>query len=246
MRSLIFAACLIALSSGAFAAPSTTTEAVVVRPSEAEALAFVQLYSPSDLRRQAELAVLQQNFVPGLRKNPDSAAMLDAFPALGPELTKAMVSQIDIYMKEYDERFYPRATALVRKSLSKDDVRELTAFYSSASGRKMLTVAAENVDASEVVERATKNEKIDEGVALRQTLKSGMMAVAQLEDEDRVKFFELVQSPAGQHLRAMLPELRSIQLEVMNSPGPEFQASTNKAIAAALKRVVGAGLGKAK
>jgi hypothetical protein len=241
MRILILAAALAVISSPAVSAPATTTatEAAIIKPSEAEALAFVQAYSPSELRRQAELSILEHNFVPGMRKNPDFAALLDAYPKLGPELTEAMASQIDLYMKEYNERFHPRATALVRGSLSEDDVRELTAFYNSALGRKMLTMAAENIDASEIIERATKNEKIDEGVAQRQTIRSGITAISHLSDDERAKFFQLVQSPAGQHLKAMLPELRSIQTELMNNPGPAFQASTKKAIAAAFKRVTG-------
>jgi hypothetical protein len=246
MRSLIFAAALAAISSPAVSAPGTATETAVAQPSEAEALAFMQAYSPSDLRRKAELSLLERNFVPGLTKNSDTAALLDAYPALGRELTKAMASQIDIYMKEYNDRFYPRATTLVRESLSKDDVRDLTVFYNSASGRKMLTIAAENIDASEIIERATKNEKIDEDVAQRQTIRSGITAIAQLSDDERAEFFKLVQSPAGQHLKAMLPQLRSIQTELMNNPGPEFQASATKAIAAAFKRVTGLDPSQAK
>jgi hypothetical protein len=246
MRSLILAAVLAAISSPAVSAASTAIEAAVVKPSEAEALAFMQVYSPADLRRMAELSILEQNFVPGMRKNPDTAALLDTFPNLGAEQSNALASQIVIYMKEYNDRFYPRATTLVRESLSKDDVRELTSFYNSASGRKMLRMAAENIDASEIIERATKNEKIDEGVAQRQTIRSGITAIAQLSDDERAEFFQLAQSPAGQHLKAMLPQLRSIQTELMNNPGPAFRASAAKAMAGAFKRVTGLDPSQAK
>ena len=65
------------------------------------------------------------------------------------------------------------------------------------------------------------------------------MAFAQLSDGERAKVLQMAQSPAGQHLRAMLPELREIQTELMNNPGPRFQASSKKALAAAFQRVTG-------
>jgi hypothetical protein len=247
MRSLILAAALVAISSPTIAAPAaTTSEAAVVRPSEAEALAFMRAYSPPDLRRQAELDILQKNFVPGLRKNPDSAALLDAFPALGPALTKAMSDQIDIYMAEYAERFYPRAADLVRSSLTKDEVRELTAFYSSASGRKMLAMAAQNIDASEVVDRAAKREKIDPGVMERQAFRTGIMAYAKLSEGERAQLLAMANSPAGQHLKSVMPGIRAIQTELMNNPGPRFRAASKTALAAAFKRVTGLDVGKAQ
>jgi hypothetical protein len=193
-----------------------------------------------------ELSILERDFIPGMRKVPETAAMLDSFPNLGPELTKAMASQIDIYMAEFDARFHPRATAIVRKHLSKDDVRELTAFFSAPSGRKFLAIAAQNIDGTEVVERATKNEAVDEGVMQRQAFRSGIMTYAKLSDDERKMVRDMVASPAGQRLQAMAPAFHALQTELMNNPGPRFEAATEKALGEVFERVTGLEASSAK
>lgn len=237
-----FLAAAIAASSAAvtgqpLADPSASTP--VAKPTEAEAKAFVYAYAPPHLRRKAELTVLEKSFVPGLRTSPEMAAMLDAFPALGPELTKALAGQIDIYMAEYGERFYPRATAIILESLSKDDVRTLTAFYASALGQKMLELASENVDGTEIIESVVKDEPVDDAATERQTLRTGILAYGKLNEAERATFREVMQTPAGQHLHAAMPKLVALQTELLNAPSPKFDAASEVALEDAFKRVTG-------
>ena len=209
------------------------------RPSAAEAAAFVKAYAPSDLRREAELAMLRKDFIPGLRRQPEMADLLDAFPALGPAMVGAMESQIDIYIEEFEDRFVPRATKLVRQSMTRADTLTLTRFYGSPLGRKMVRLMAMNLDGSEVVDRAFKMEAIDEGVAKRQMLRSAFATVGQLSDEERDQIIALARSPEGTRLRPVLPAFRAIQIELMNNPGPRFAAGSDAAMRAAFKRVTG-------
>ena len=231
----------------AIAAPPTTPRATAVlpsaatleRPSEAEALAFVQAYSPSHLRRAAELALLEKSFVAGLRRDPSAVDLLEAFPALGGALTAAMASQIDVYMIEYDERFFPRASAVVQQSMSRSDVATLTAFYVSPLGRKILETAAQKLDGSEVIDRALAGKEIDAGVAKRQALRAGLASVGALSSEERVEVLALASSPAGRSFRTIMPQLTALQVELTNNPGPRFSAGSKHAMGAAFKRVTG-------
>ena len=219
--------------------PATPALAPAAQPSEAEALAFVHAYSPTEIRRKSELVILQKNFVPGLRTSAEMNAMLDAFPELGPELTKAIASQIDIYIAEYDDRFYPRAAEIVRSSLSRNDVRALTAFYASALGQKVLELASENVDGSEVMERAAKDEPVDSGVATRQAMRAGILTYGKLSVSEREEVRKLSTTPAGRNFLAVQPQLTALASELMNNPGPRFKASSEAALAEAFKRVTG-------
>ncbi len=243
MKMLLAVAALAAVASPAAAsAPAGAASAAAtpsVAPSQEEALAFARAYSPSNLRRAAELAVLESNFIPGLRRIPETAALLDAFPDLGPALQKAMADQIDVYMSEYDERFYPRAAAIVRESLSSEDVRALTAFYTSTFGQKMLALASQNVDATEVVELAAQAKPVDQQVAARQAVRTGLMTYAKLDEAERSKFLEFMASPAGRKLKAIAPMLAALQIELMNTPGPRFKAASEKAMAEAFKKTTG-------
>ncbi len=224
------------------AAPAIVTrapEATAARPTEAEAMEFVRAFSPSDLRRKAELAILEKNFLPGLRASAETAAMLDAFPQLGPELKNALVAQLDLYIEEYDARFFPRAAAIVRESLSQDDVKSLTSFYKSPLGQKMLILATDHVDAAELVERVAKEQPIDEGVTTRQAFRAGIRTLGQLNEAERAEILELNGTPAGRHFDAVMPKLSALQTELMNDPGPRFTASSEKAMNEAFKRVTG-------
>lgn len=245
MKSMLPAILIAAISSpaiGAQAAPPpvvTPAVAATVKPSEAEALALVRAYSPSELRRKAELLVLEKNFLPGLRKSGDMAQVLDAFPQLGPELQKAMAGQIDIYVAEFDERYFPRAAAVIRDSLSREDVLVLTGFYTSASGQKMLAMATENIDGAEIMEKAAKDEPIDSGVTTRQAMRTGLLTYSKLSAAEQAEISAMGASPAGKNFRAIMPKMVALQTELMNEPGPRFKASSEKAMGEAFKRVTG-------
>lgn len=215
-------------------------------PSEAEALAFVHAYSPSDLRRAAELNMLRKDFVPALRKDPGLAAMLSGFPALGPAVVAAMESQIDLYMSEYDARFVPKAREIARHHIPRADLLALTAFYRSPLGRKILRTAADTIDGAEVAEKGLKQEKVDEGVANRQLLKSGWAVLGRLTPDERTQFLAFVNSPAGQTFESVRPRFTALQMELMNSPSPKFVAASEKAMMEAITRVTGIDPRKAK
>ena len=243
MRALLLAALVaVCLPSAIGAQPSALapgSATSATKPSEAEALAFVRAYSPSHLRRRAELSILEKNFLPGLQKSAGMAPVLDAYPQLGPELLKAMAGQLDLYVAEYEERFFPRAAAIVRDNLSSEEIRVLTAFYASPTGQKMLAVATEKVDGTEIMERAAKDEAIDAGVTTRQAMRAGMLTYGKLSEAERAEINAVVASPAGKRFSALMPKMVALQTELMNDPGPRFKASSEKALADAFKRVTG-------
>lgn len=239
-----FIACLL-LAAAAPAQPGSSQPSQpaqgseVARPSEAEALAFVKAFSPSDLRRGTEIRILQESFVPALRKDPASAMMLEAYPELGPALTAALTAHIDLYVEEYDARFFPRAAEIVRRSLSRDVVRTLTAFYASPLGRRVLTAAAKNVDGDEVAESGIAGRDVDTGVTTRQILKAGVATFVGLSDEERRQVLAVAQSPAGRSYVRMMPEIVALQTELTNNPGPRFTAQSEKAMSDVFRRVTG-------
>ena len=260
MRSLTQILLLVAASGSAVAAPAPIAppplvrmalpappappaplplSAMEARASEAEALGFVKAFSPSDLRREAEVGLLQREFVLGLRREPSAAEMLDTFPTLGDALTAAMVSQIDVYIEEYDGRFFPRAVDIARQSLSRDDVLKLTAFYRSALGRKVLSSVAARLDGKEFIDRALAGKGVDAGVARRQTLRAGMATYSALAPDEKKQVLDVALSPAGRRFEAMMPQIVALQVELANQPGPKFEAGAKAAMGVAFKRVTG-------
>jgi hypothetical protein len=228
------------LVAPAAAAPATAAAAAQdAKPSEAEAQAFLAAFSPPELRRAAELDILEKDFIPGLRLKPDTAAMLEAFPDLGPELQKALASQIDVFIAEYYEQFYPRAVPIVQQSLSKADIQTLTTFYLSPAGRKLLQLASKNMDGKEVAARAADDKPIDAGVATRQALRAGVRTFSELTEAERARVVALMGSPAGRHFRTLIPRMTALQVELMNGPSPKFEAAASKAMGEAFKRVTG-------
>lgn len=218
------------------AKPLTASE---TRASEAEALGFVKAFSPSDLRREAEVGLLQRDFVIGLRRVPSAAEMLDAFPTLGDALTAAMASQIDVYIEEFDGRFFPRAADIARQSLSRDDILKLTAYYRSALGRRGLSSVATKLDGKEIIDRSLTGKDVDAGVVRRQTLRAGMATYSALTPDEQKQVLDVALSPAGRRFEAMMPQIVALQVELANQPGPKFEAGARAAMGVAFKRVTG-------
>lgn len=209
------------------------------RPSEAEALALVRAYAPSALRRESELRMLRESFVPALQANDDTAAMFKAFPALGPALVDVLAANVDIYMSEYDERFLPRAAAIFRNGLSRADTLELTRFYQSSVGQKALRSAVSHVDGAEVAKAGLEGRGIDAGITKRQVLAAGWGAIADLSPAERDVLMAQVSSPSGQHFLTLVPQLVALQTELANNPGPRFKASVQQGMAQTFQRITG-------
>jgi hypothetical protein len=163
--------------------------------------------------------------------------MLDAYPTLGQELTAAMESQVDIYIEEYDAQFFPRASAIVRQGLSREDVQKLTVFYESPLGQKMLRTIADNADGSEVAQLGLKGEQVDSGVINRQIFRSGLATAQALTTQERDQVVALSRSPAGQHFKTLRSQMVALQAELMNHPGERFQEASKKALAEVMQRV---------
>lgn len=209
------------------------------QPTEAEARKFLSVYLPRDVQRSSELATLRSTFVPTLEKDPGLKGMLVMYPDLGPALLKAMEGQIDLYVDEFNERFPPVAVPVLRSGLSQSELREITAFYASPLGQRVIRLSAANIDASEVAELGLKNEAVDFDVANRQALSAGLATLSALSAEDRQAVFAFTLSPVGRKFMPIRDRLMAIQAELISKPGPRFEAATEAAVIGAMQKVLG-------
>jgi hypothetical protein len=209
------------------------------QPTEAEARRFLSAYIPRDMQRSGELAALRTTLIPTLKKDPGLASMLVTWPDLGPAMLKAMEGQIDVYIDEFNERFPPLAVPVIRSGLSQSELRDVTAFYASPLGQRVIRTSAAKIDASEVAELGMKGEAVDINVANRQTIGAGLAMIAELSPEDRRGLFAFSASPAGRKFMTVRDQLMSIQAELISKPGPRFQAASERAILEAMQRVTG-------
>lgn len=247
MRLFALSLALAAVASSAAAVPLPTRSiAQAQRASDAEALTFVQAYSPSELRRAAEIRMLRENFVSTLHKDPNTKAMLEAFPALGPELVKALESQIDLYMRDYDVRFFPEASQIAQREFTRDEILALTAFYHSGLGRKTLTLSSGRVDGAEIAQKALEGKTVDQDTAQRQLVQAGWAVLGGLTPDERTEFIAFLNSPLGQKFTEVQPKIAAVALRMMNPPSPAFEAASEKAMSSAFKRVTGIDLPKQK
>lgn len=253
MRGLLTAALLtVAAPVPALAAPPAPVAraapgaALADRPSEAEAAAFARLYSPSALRREAELRNLHQTFIPTMRQDANMKVMLDAFPALGPAFVGVMEQNLDLYMRDYDARYLPRLAALFRTRLTRTELADLSAFYRSPLGIKIQNLAAGKVDASEITATGLTGANVDGAMMDRQLLQVGWAVFGGLDDTERRAFAAFIGTPPGRSLVAIMPEMKSIAAEIVNSPSPAFEAAIQSGMKAAMMRITGIDPDKAK
>lgn len=220
--------------------PAPKTTPVAEQASAAEALALAKAYSPSDVRRAGELAILRKDFVLGMRKDPTVAEMLNTFPELGPALTEAMASQIDVYIEEFDQRFFPRATSLFQTSLSRRDIATLTEFYRSPLGRRMLETAMKSVDGQEVMAQVIAGKDFDDALLKRQLFRAGVASLGELSAAELEGVIAMMKTPAFTNFRAIIPQTHALQLEIANQPGTRFESGSMRAMGEAFRKVTGA------
>lgn len=236
--ALFLGLALLAPAAATATATAVATQAAT-QPTEAEARKFLSVYVPRDVQRSAELATLRSTFVPTLQKDPALKDMLAMYPDLGPALSKAMEGQIDLYVDEFNERYPPLAVPVIRSGLSQSELREVTAFYASPLGQKVIRQTAANIDASEVAERGLKGEAVDVAVANRQALSAGIATISALSAEERKEVFAFTFSPTGRKFLGVRDKLMAIQAELISTPGPRFEAASEQAIFEAMQRVIG-------
>jgi hypothetical protein len=149
------------------------------------------------------------------------------------------VPHMSVYVEEFDARFFPEVAAIFRRSLSPEDVRLLTGFYTSPLGRKMVRTGAAKVDGSEMVAKALTEEGVQKSDIDRQALLAGFAIYGSLTEAERREFMTFAASPVGRRFLALRPQITEVGLKLLNEPGPKFKARTEAAMLDTITRVTG-------
>ena len=182
--------------------------------------------------------LLDESVGPALKKDPNIAQMETDYPGI----VEAMLAEARPLLRAYTTRVLPkyhgRMAALVASRMTSPEILDLTEFYRSPTGRKLVNAVNENIrldaslaeiisnpDAPTSLEAVTK----DHQAAAAKALKS-------VDSSDVNPLRELGRKPYFEKVRALGPAMRKLDQELMNEPDPEFDKVLEDAFKRALDR----------
>ena len=181
-----------------------------------------------------ELRQFDLNFSKTLLQNQEVAAAEARFPGLVEAMAKASRPLLQQQAGDRLDHLYPRIAAVIQTDLSPPEIAELSAFFGSTEGQSVLRKMSESVDASPVFESAAKDGKITEEAVKAQQWIAAMVAAGKYSAADRAALENLAKRPVFAKLQALQLKLRTIILDVMNSPDPAHDKQIDDVMSAAV------------
>ena len=234
---------IMAATSAASAGAQTDRAAQQTRLAEAspaavaspEAFALAKLMSPRDLRIETELREFDLNFRKALLQQPDVQKVEADYPGVVDAMAKEARPVIAEQAGRVADRTYPAVAKLLATEFTPNDIAELTAYYGSPAGQRLLRHVMESVDTSGQYAAAAQGKNVGtEEDASAQAFIASMKAMGQLSEADWQELKKLSQRPAFVKLHALQPRLSKLVQDSANAPDPDYDKRIEDVMGAAV------------
>ena len=242
MKRLSFVLSLASLivAAPALAAPAAQTgvaiEAATVKPVPDNAMRLSLLLNRTDKTLDDRMKGFETGIAAALKNNPKDAAvyaqnpgLLDAVMAAGrPVMREHLLKKIPASQRVFAE-FYA-------DKFSSAEIDQLIAFYSTPTGRKVISAMYAGVDLSKLSQNAGKTERPE--VSAKDVQSIAESAAANLDDQfdsdDWRELFMFSATPVHAKLVSIAPEFSQLVAKLNNEPNPVLDEDLH----AAIKRAV--------
>lgn len=251
MRELVIGATgllLMALSSPAAALqaaeahpPAPMDELQKASASRAELLALAEAMAPRDAMIRNELELFNRQFATELRKQEGFADLEAQYPALVPELVREMGPPFERYMERMLDEYFAEVATVLGEELDASGVAELTRFYQSPAGQRIVRTMLENFDATEIVDTYDKGQEPDAAMLERGLNGAAARTTRLLSPDDQTALILMMKEPAFWTLRKVNPRILEVRARVMNADDPEFESETASVFERVMTRLAAEG-----
>jgi hypothetical protein len=228
-----------AATSGILAAPLSAGPSAATIPAVVpdQAMRLSEILNPKDKLLEVGARAFDTGFDAALKSDPETVAMLAGNPGLReailaagrPIVLKKMEAEIPGQQQRY-ARFYA-------DKFSPEEMGQLIAFYTTATGAKVIEGMYRGADFAKLAETMGKDEKA--GVtpeALGQVSSSAAeKLLPSFDAEDWKALFTFSASPVYAKLNRLTPELQQLAAEIANQPDEAADAAVANAVQAAVK-----------
>ncbi|HEX6740996.1 MAG TPA: DUF2059 domain-containing protein [Sphingomicrobium sp.] len=238
MRSLIIALALgaaAAPSGGApassAAAPALSGEALV----QQKARHLAQLTNPVEVMADAEVRQFDKAFIPMLRTNENVAALEVDHPGLLNAVYAAARGLVAPYMRREIPVLQAEMAKLYAARFSASELDDLTTFYESPTGQRLIGGVIANQDVRGIAEEYMKTGSFGQESIEAQKRSAVAKTMGELEQRDRDALLAFSKSPAFPKLAAIRSDATQILQTWMNRPTPEYDREMDAVIAKAME-----------
>jgi hypothetical protein len=198
-----------------------------------------RLLAPEDLYLQ----LLERSVVAGFDGGAtDELADLDKEH---PGLLDAIKSELVKVMRDHSKRqmaaMHARYARAIADHFGTADIIQLTGFYQSRTGQKLIVGKFAGMDVSGMVTRFADDPDaaVTEG-DIRQLNRSAVSKIIpHLDANDRAELLRFMQLPAFRKLAAFTPTMTALETQIASEPDPELDQKLDTAISSVMARFIG-------
>ncbi|HET6942054.1 MAG TPA: DUF2059 domain-containing protein [Sphingomicrobium sp.] len=195
------------------------------------------LYSEDSQMRMAD-QIADNELAPAFRSNDDLKKLDSQYPGFIEEVIRQMKPAFLRFTKGQLPSYQERIALLIAQRLNAEDIEDLTKFYRTPTGQKLLNGMQQNATAGTTIkESLTDPDKPTSYAAVVADHKAAQDATRKLVDEsDKAALVEFAGKPYFTSVAALGPAIRKLEQDFANEPAPEFQAEIEAIMIATLTK----------
>ena len=170
--------------------------------------------------------------------DPTFKELEEQYPGFLAALMKDMKPAMARHARTSLPRYHAELSKLLLDYFDAAEIEDLSRFYESPTGQKMLTGMSQNMSAqATITEAATDPDKPTSFSAVEQDHKaSAKKVIALLDASDDAAIQEFGKKPYFARVAVLGPAIRKIEQEVSNEPSPQLDAEIEKIMKAIVAR----------
>ena len=150
------------------------------------------------------------------------------YKAARPMLAQETGARIDM--------LHPLLAKLLEEQLAGEQIAELTAFYASPTGKKLVTQAILKTDGSQLYEAAVKGKvEISEDQLAGDKWVAAMKSIGEMSPVEFEQLTAFGASPVAAKLKEITPQVQKLTLRIMSTPDGAADKRMEDAMSAALE-----------
>lgn len=234
---MMYLALLLALAAPAppaaaspVAVPPITIESLDSGPIRSDAIGMVRATMPEAPYKAMLNAMVKRGIRDGFQD--DAAALEEQSPGIMAEIDRAMVSLSEPFLERSYRTTLARYARLYTAKLTPQDTADMTAFYRSPTGQKLIAQKYGQMlegDLPDGLVNPDKTATTSDIAALNRNVTKGMMA--KLGPADEAEIMKMMNSPAFKKLSLLVPLINKLEADAANEADPEMEAALAKAMA---------------
>ena len=229
----------VAVAASALTVPASVAAqvptAITAQPSAA-AFDLARLMSPRDLLVAAELREFDKHFVPTLLTKPEMKTLEDAYPGLVEAMHRSARPLVSETMGKRVDEIHGKIAALISKEFSAAEIADLTLFYRSPTGLKVIGGMAAAIDTTALYQKAvdTPEFSVTAEDMSRQAAASAGKATKDLSASELVEMIQLMARPGFVKLKSVQPQFRAILVETIGAKDPAYERKVDETLRTAM------------